>query len=49
LPELTSDPALRVEVGENVMAEAQARLAEVGAGDRFDGGRIAPRGLGEAI
>ena len=49
LPELTSDPALSVEVGENVMAEAQARLAEVGAGDRFDGGRIAPRGIGEAI
>jgi hypothetical protein len=49
LPELTSDPALSVEVGENVMEEAQARLAEVGVGDRFDGGRIAPRGIGEAI
>jgi len=49
LPQLTSDPALSVEVGENVMAQAQARLAEVGVGDRFDGGRITPRGIGEAI
>lgn len=49
LPQLTSDPSVSVEVGEDVMAEARARLAEVGVGDRFDGGRIAPRGLGEAI
>ena len=49
LPELTSDPALSVEVGEDVTAQAEARLAEVGAGDRFDGGRITPRGVGEAI
>jgi hypothetical protein len=49
LSQLTSDPALSVEVGENVMAQAQARLAEVGVGDRFDGGRITPRGIGEAV
>jgi hypothetical protein len=37
----------RVEPGENVSALGRERQAEVGEGDRFKGGRIAPRGLGE--
>jgi hypothetical protein len=37
----------RVERGENVSAVGRERQAEVGKGDRFEGGRIAPRGLGE--
>ncbi|MEY2395764.1 MAG: hypothetical protein QOF94_2109 [Acidobacteriaceae bacterium] len=36
-----------VELGENVSAIGRERQAEVGKGDRFEGGRIAPRGLGE--
>jgi len=36
-----------VEAGENVSALGRQRQAEVGRGDRFQGGRIAPRGLGE--
>lgn len=35
-----------VEVGENVSETGRQRMAEVGAGDRFEGGRIPPRGLG---
>jgi hypothetical protein len=35
-----------VEVGENVSETGRARMAEVPQGDRFDGGRIPPRGLG---
>ena len=35
-----------VEVGENVSELGRQRQAEVGKGDRFEGGRIAPRGLG---
>ena len=35
-----------VEVGENVSATARERQAEVGKGDRFEGGRVPPRGLG---
>jgi hypothetical protein len=37
----------RVERGENVSAVGRERQAEVGKGDRFQGGRIAPRGIGE--
>jgi hypothetical protein len=37
----------RVERGENVSAVGRQRQAEVGVGDRFMGGRIAPRGLGK--
>jgi hypothetical protein len=37
----------RVERGENVSAIGRERQAEVGKGDRFEGGRIAPRGIGE--
>ncbi|MDX6528516.1 MAG: hypothetical protein QOH41_806 [Blastocatellia bacterium] len=36
-----------VERGENVSAIGRERQAEVGKGDRFEGGRVAPRGLGE--
>lgn len=35
-----------VEQGENVSALGRERQREIGAGDRFQGGRIAPRGLG---
>jgi hypothetical protein len=37
----------KVEQGENVSALGRERRAEVGQGDRFNGGRIAPRGLGK--
>jgi hypothetical protein len=37
----------QVERGENVSAIGRERRSEIGKGDRFDGGRIAPRGLGE--
>ena len=36
-----------VERGENVSAVGRERRAEVGEGDRFQGGRVTPRGLGE--
>lgn len=36
----------RVEVGENLSELGRRRQAEVGTGDRFEGGRVAPRGLG---
>jgi hypothetical protein len=36
----------RLEVGENVSAAGRARQREVGEGDRFEGGRLPPRGLG---
>jgi hypothetical protein len=36
----------RVEVGENVSEVGRHRQAEVGGGDRFEGGRVPPRGLG---
>jgi hypothetical protein len=36
----------KIEQGENVSAVGRARQAEVGRGDRFKGGRLAPRGLG---
>jgi hypothetical protein len=35
-----------VEIGDNVSAQARDRQAEVGKGDRFEGGRVPPRGLG---
>lgn len=37
----------KVELGENVSAVGRERQAEVGKGDRFEGGRVAPSGLGE--
>ncbi len=36
----------KLEVGENVSELGIRRQSEVGKGDRFDGGRIAPKGLG---
>ncbi len=36
-----------VERGENVSAIGRERQADVGRGDRFNGGRVAPRGLGQ--
>lgn len=38
-----------IEVGANLSARARERLAEVGEGDRFEGGRIPPRGIGRKI
>jgi hypothetical protein len=35
-----------VEVGENISEIGRQRQAEVGKGDRFKGGRVAPVGLG---
>src|SRR5258705_7294654 len=37
----------KVEVGENVSALGRQRQQDVGKGDRFEGGRIVPRGLGQ--
>ena len=37
---------LQPEVGENVSELGLKRQTEVGQGDRFDGGRLAPKGLG---
>jgi hypothetical protein len=36
-----------VETLENVSELGRQRQKEVGVGDRFEGGRVAPRGLGE--
>lgn len=38
-----------IEVLADATAAGLERLAEVGEGDRFEGGRIAPRGLGRKI
>jgi hypothetical protein len=35
-----------IEVGDNVSETGRQRMAEVSEGDRFDGGRVPPRGLG---
>jgi hypothetical protein len=37
----------RIEKGRNMSALGRERQAEVGKGDRFEGGRKAPAGLGE--
>jgi len=37
----------KVEVGENASEIGQQRQAEVGKDDRFEGGRVVPRGLGK--
>ena len=37
----------KVERGDNVSAIGRERRADIGKGDRFEGGRVAPRGLGE--
>jgi hypothetical protein len=36
----------KVEQGENISAVGRERQKEVGSGDRFQGGRVVPRGLG---
>jgi hypothetical protein len=36
-----------VEVGENVSETGRERMTEVAEGDRFEGGRIPPHGLGQ--
>ena len=36
-----------IEPGENVSALGRERQAEVGKGDRFEGGRVTPHGLGK--
>jgi hypothetical protein len=41
------DAGYKVETGENVSELGRQRQKEVGKGDRFEGGRVAPRGLGE--
>jgi hypothetical protein len=38
-----------VEVGGNESAAGRARQSEVGQGDRFEGGRVPPRGLGRKV
>jgi hypothetical protein len=38
-----------VEVGQNQSARARQRLSEVGEGDRFEGGRVPPRGIGRKV
>jgi hypothetical protein len=38
-----------LEVGANLSARGRDRLAEVGQGDRFESGRIPPRGIGRKI
>jgi hypothetical protein len=43
------DEGYEVELGANMSARARERVTEVGQGDRFEGGRIAPRGLGRKI
>lgn len=40
---------LEVRILSNQSARARERLAEVGEGDRFRGGEVAPRGLGRKI
>jgi hypothetical protein len=37
----------KLERGENVSELGRQRLKEVGEGDRFEGGRVTPRGLGD--
>ncbi len=37
----------KVEQGENVSAVGRERQKEVGTGDRYQGGRVIPRGLGK--
>ncbi len=40
------DAGYSVDVGENVSEVGRERMAEVAEGDRFEGGRFAPTGLG---
>jgi hypothetical protein len=38
-----------VDVGHNLSARARSRQNEIGRGDRFEGGRVPPRGLGRKL
>ena len=40
---------VRIERGANASAQGRERQAEVGKGDRFEGGRLAPEGLGTLV
>ena len=40
---------LEISVGRNASEEGRARQKEVGQGDRFGGGKVAPRGFGEKV
>ena len=40
---------IAVERGENISALGRERQAEVGKGDRFEGGKLAPEGLGTLV
>jgi hypothetical protein len=47
--EALREDGLDVEVMSNQSERARLRLGEVGEGDRFEGGKVAPRGLGRKI
>ena len=49
IAQLRQIPAVTVAVVLNASERSRARQEEVGRGDRFEGGRIAPRGLAEKI
>jgi hypothetical protein len=38
-----------IQIGENLSEQGRVRLADIGSGDRYDGGRTAPQGLGRKI
>lgn len=38
-----------IQVGENLSEQGRVRLADIGSGDRYDGGRAAPQGLGRKV
>jgi len=40
---------ITVEIGNNQSARARAALAEIPEGDRYEGGRLTPRGIGRKI
>jgi hypothetical protein len=40
---------IEVEVVNNQSARSRERMAEVGEGDRFDGGRVLPTGIGRKV
>lgn len=47
--EMLRGEGFAVELGANQSARARERLAEIGEGDRFEGGRLAPKGIGHKI
>ena len=40
---------LELEIASNQSARARARVAELGEGDRYEGGKATPRGIGRKI